>query len=138
MVPHRRVRGDLDNSVALAIPAGDLYLLPRRVRIIESGSESGQALAFQPWSAHLADLTFWRGFIECRVQPQTGDDGNGLVLLKVMQPQRSRRTRCQPRPPMVGSAPNVALDGAFDEPSRSTSYAVVRVAGGSVLKASTR
>src|SRR5215213_1850659 len=77
-VPHGRLRGDLDRSLAFAAPVGERGGLPNGVGVFGQRRKVGQALALYARSSYLARLAWRRRLVERGVQPKTGDEGDRL------------------------------------------------------------
>ena len=77
MIPERGVRSEFHRPGIVVVPC-DRCPAPARIGAVEEFFERGQALALQTRASHLTGQPGWSGFVECGVEPQSGDEGNGL------------------------------------------------------------
>src|SRR5580658_3179811 len=72
-IPNGGTGGDLDDTIAAAVPKSDRVALPNRAGIVQHLGQRGQALALDRRSS-AARSSGWCGRIEIGVEAQSGDD----------------------------------------------------------------
>ncbi len=77
VIPERGVRAEFHRTGIVVVPC-DRCPAPACIGAVEEFPERGQALALETRASHLTGQSSWSGFVERGVEPQPGDEGNGL------------------------------------------------------------
>ncbi len=77
VIPERGVRAEFHRTGIVVVPC-DRCPAPACIGAVEEFPERGQSLALETRASHLTGQSSWSGFVERGVQPQSGDEGNGL------------------------------------------------------------